>query len=484
MTSPPPKTPVATTTTPSPQDDASPASASGLLPSSSFETSDAIQPPARPYRTYRRRWIGLVQLTLLNIIVSWDWLTFAPVSTSSAQFFSTTETTINWLSTAFLFAFAVASPATIYILNRHGPRGSILAASALIFLGNWLRYAGARAATPRFGLVMFGQILIGLAQPFVLAAPTRYSDMWFTERGRIGATALASLANPLGGALGQLIDPAFASDPSQIPSMVLYVAIISSAVAALSLAVPAAPPSPPSATASARRADFSLAAVRALLANPSFHLLLWPFAVYVTAFNAFSSELNNIMYPYGFDETQAGIAGALLILVGLGASAAASPALDRVPGSRIPAIRALVPVIAALYLAFVWAPQTRDVGAPYAVCALLGSASFVLLPLALELLVETTYPVNPEISSTVCWAMGQVGGGVVIIIMDALKGSWGGGQPAGNMKAGLVFLAVLAWTVVPLPMFLGFRGLGQERRREAERAALVGLDERGLGRRL
>lgn len=24
------------------------------------------------YRTYRRRWFGLVQLTLLNIIVSWD----------------------------------------------------------------------------------------------------------------------------------------------------------------------------------------------------------------------------------------------------------------------------------------------------------------------------------------------------------------------------------------------------------------------------
>lgn len=48
---------------------------------------------------------------------------------------------------------------------------------------------------------MFGQVLTGLAQPFVLAAPTRYSDMWFTERGRVGATALASLANPFGGAV-------------------------------------------------------------------------------------------------------------------------------------------------------------------------------------------------------------------------------------------------------------------------------------------
>jgi MFS transporter, FLVCR family, MFS-domain-containing protein 7 len=48
---------------------------------------------------------------------------------------------------------------------------------------------------------MTGQILIGFAQPFVLSAPTTFSDLWFTERGRTSATAVASLANPLGGAV-------------------------------------------------------------------------------------------------------------------------------------------------------------------------------------------------------------------------------------------------------------------------------------------
>lgn len=28
--------------------------------------------PATEYRTYKRRWFGLVQLTLMNIVVSWD----------------------------------------------------------------------------------------------------------------------------------------------------------------------------------------------------------------------------------------------------------------------------------------------------------------------------------------------------------------------------------------------------------------------------
>jgi FLVCR family MFS transporter 7 len=73
---------------------------------------------------------------------------------------------------------------------------------------------------------MFGQILTGLAQPFVLSAPTRYSDLWFTNKGRVTATAVMSLANPLGGALAQLIDPSWAGEASDIPNMVLYVAII------------------------------------------------------------------------------------------------------------------------------------------------------------------------------------------------------------------------------------------------------------------
>jgi FLVCR family MFS transporter 7 len=77
---------------------------------------------------------------------------------------------------------------------------------------------------------MFGQILIGIAQPFVLAAPTRYSDMWFTNRGRVAATAVMSLANPLGGALAQLIGPFWTSKPSDVPNLVLYISIIVSPV--------------------------------------------------------------------------------------------------------------------------------------------------------------------------------------------------------------------------------------------------------------
>ena len=148
------------------------------------------------------------------------------MSANAAAYFATDENTVNWLSTAFLFAFVFITPVVIYTLHL-GPKPSIVTSSSLILVGNWIRYGGVRASsTGNFGVVMFGQILTGLGQPFVLAAPTRYSDLWFTNRGRVAATALASLANPFGAAIGQLIIPFWVSSPSDIPNMVLYVAII------------------------------------------------------------------------------------------------------------------------------------------------------------------------------------------------------------------------------------------------------------------
>lgn len=118
----------------------------------------------------------------------------------------------------------------MYTLNKGGPKPAITATSVLILVGNWIRYASTKAHGGIFGLAMFGQILIGFAQPFCLSAPTRYSDLWFSDRGRTSATALATLANPFGAALGQLVDSFWASTASEVPDMVLYISIIVSGI--------------------------------------------------------------------------------------------------------------------------------------------------------------------------------------------------------------------------------------------------------------
>ncbi|RYP72925.1 hypothetical protein DL769_004325 [Monosporascus sp. CRB-8-3] len=421
-------------------------------------SSDQGRADVTEYKVYKRRWFGLLQLTLLNIVVSWDWMTFAPVAHHAALYYGVSESAVNWLSTGFLFAFVVVIPVTIYTLHL-GPKPSIATSALLILVGNWVRFAGSHSRDGGiFGVVMFGQILTGLSQPFVLSAPTRYSDLWFTDRGRVAATALPSLANPFGAALGQLIVPFMVNGPADMSNAVLYVAIISSICALPSFFIPSAPPTPPSPSGTAPKA--SLRASIPLLRSLEVWLLLIPFSVYVGLFNSLSSLLNQIMRPYGYTPDNAGIAGALLIVVGLVCSAVTSPILDRTK-AFMPAIRTAVPLIGLCYLAFVWMPATRGLAGPYVVLSVLGAASFSLVPVALEFLCELSHPLSPAFTSTVAWGGGQILGAVFILIGDALKADDERADPPGNMRATLIFTAVVALAVAPLPLALGLFGRGE-----------------------
>ncbi|KAJ5297568.1 hypothetical protein PENANT_c005G09261 [Penicillium antarcticum] len=423
-----------------------------------------VEAVAPVYKVYKRRFWGLAQLVLLNIVVSWDWLTFSSISTTAAEYFDVSESAINWMSTGYLFAFCVVSPLVIWILNKGGPKPAIVTTAALLLVGNWLRYAGTKANGGIFGLAMFGQILIGFAQPFCLCAPTRYSELWFSDRGRTSATAVASLANPLGAAIGQLVDSEWATNPSDIPNMVLYISIISSVAAIPSFFLPSRPPTPASASSSNMDQTPLLSATKQLISTWEFWQILLPFSIYVGFFNSISSLLNQILSPHGFTETEAGIAGAILIVVGLITAAILSPLTDRFK-HYLGSIRVLVPIIAATYIGLIFAPGSGAGIAPsYVVCALLGASSFALLPIVLEFLAEITYPLSPEIGSTICWTGGQLLGACFILIQDALKMGSHARVP-GDMRNALIFAAVVSVAVAPFPLTIGLFGRVVERKR-------------------
>ena len=275
-----------------------------------------------------------------------------------------------------------------------------------------------------------------------------------------------SLANPFGGAIGQLVNPFIATKASQIPDMTLYVAIISSVAALPSFFVPAKPPTPVSNSsklvAPGLRDSFKL-----LSKNATFWLIAIPYWVYVGLFNSISSLLTQMMTPYGFSEDESGIAGAVLILAGLVAAALTSPIIDRTKAYLF-TIRWLVPIIALGYFAFIWCPGTRSLGAPYVILAILGAACFSLVPTALEFVVEVTFPVGPEASSTICWTGGQLLGGIFIIISDALKAGKDA-HPPYTMSRTLIFQAVIAILVVPCVFLLGRLGSVKSKRLEIDK---------------
>lgn len=134
-------------------------------------------------------------------------------------------------------------------------------------------------------------------------------------------------------------------------------------------------------------------------------------------------------------------------------------------------MKVIMPIVAATYIGFIFAPSSQSIAAPFVVAALLGASSFAILPIALEYLVEITYPISPEIPSTLCWTGGQIFGAVFIIAENALKAS-PRADPPEHMTRALIFQAVFASVVVPFPLCLGLFGRKiRKRRLEAEMVA-------------
>jgi MFS transporter, FLVCR family, MFS-domain-containing protein 7 len=157
------------------------------------------------------------------------------------------------------------------------------------------------------------------------------------------------------------------------------------------------------------------------------------------------------MSPYGYSDNDAGIVGAILIVTGLVFAAIISPLLDRFH-SFIPVARILIILAAIGYLLLIWVIRPNAYAGICVLCALLGAVSFALLPLALEMSVELSHPVPPEVSASIYWIGGQFLGGLFIIIMNALRSD--DGNPPLNMTRALIFEAVLAIFASPWLFFI------------------------------
>jgi hypothetical protein len=60
-------------------------------------------------------------------------------------------------------------------------------------------------------------MIAAIGQPFLTNAPAKVSALWFSEKGRVIATTIATVANPLGVAVGFLIPAIFVDDEDAYP---------------------------------------------------------------------------------------------------------------------------------------------------------------------------------------------------------------------------------------------------------------------------
>eukprot|EP00735_Rhodelphis_limneticus_P012634 TRINITY_DN5950_c0_g1::TRINITY_DN5950_c0_g1_i1::g.9952::m.9952 TRINITY_DN5950_c0_g1::TRINITY_DN5950_c0_g1_i1::g.9952 ORF type:complete len:434 (+),score=78.02,sp/Q28FF3/MFS7A_XENTR/38.46/4e-92,MFS_1/PF07690.11/3.6e-31,MFS_1/PF07690.11/1.9e+03,MFS_2/PF13347.1/4.3e-07,MFS_2/PF13347.1/4.6e+02,Nodulin-like/PF06813.8/0.00011,Nodulin-like/PF06813.8/3.9,OATP/PF03137.15/19,OATP/PF03137.15/0.0023,SPC25/PF06703.6/0.063,NADH_oxidored/PF08040.6/15,NADH_oxidored/PF08040.6/30 TRINITY_DN5950_c0_g1_i1:108-1409( len=370
---------------------------------------------------YPVRWFMLFVMCLLNISNAMLWISFSPIASSTEDYYDISSTVVNLLSMAFMICYIPLGFTSCWVLDTKGLRWGVLIGASLNILGAWVRYLSSTASSKdtELGVLFLGQILAACAQPFILNAPTKLAAVWFGETERATANTIASISNPVGIAVASVLSPMIVHDPDEIPTMHLIYAVVGTVGGIFAFFFQDEPPTHPSASAGTETTDF-MAGLRSALKNKQYLLLLFGFGIGLGCFNALTTLLQQIIEPHGYSEDDAGTFGAIVIGAGLVGAAIVGPLVDKTHKYKeILKVCFVVAAFAFLVFSLVLASD-RDVELGI-ICGVMGFCCFSLLPVSLELAVETTYPVAEGTSAGLMWLMGQIFGLISIGMMDLLR---------------------------------------------------------------
>jgi FLVCR family MFS transporter 7 len=149
------------------------------------------------YRVYRMRWVHLLVFVLATFANAMHSETFVPIESETSQFFGITTTQVDVLAVVFLFLYVVGTILSIWVYRLLSLRVRLIVGSVLN-LGAFIRLFALISPTNGYPALVIGQILPAIAQPFFLNITALFAARWFAVKQRDIATAIGSMANPLG----------------------------------------------------------------------------------------------------------------------------------------------------------------------------------------------------------------------------------------------------------------------------------------------
>ncbi|ORX94736.1 MFS general substrate transporter [Basidiobolus meristosporus CBS 931.73] len=427
------------------------------------EHSFFLEPSTTNFLVYKIRFLVLFVVFLLNIAASVIWVTFSSVSSQAQSYYNISMTIINLLSSLYMLMFVLFSLLSSWVLDTKGLKPALLIGAALQIAGAWIRYFGTfvgdEQSSGRLALAILGQVIAGAAQTFLLNAPTKMAAVWFSDSERALANTVASLANPLGSAVGMVLATSVCSAPNEFPNALLAAALFATIVAIPASIIPKLPRTPPSLSASKVSEPF-IPGLKICSRLPHFWLLVLIFGSVVGIFNDVVTLLSEFINPYGYSDDDGSIFGVTLIGIGLVGGGICGVYLDKTK-KFMRVFRLLVCLLPISLIALIFTIRQNNFAWICVNFGAIGMLAFAGLPVCLELGVETTFPVDEGTSSGILWMCAQFFGFVTMFIMDALRAG-PESNPPYHMKYSLIFSA----TLVSLVCLLGLVLFRSENRRQ------------------
>ena len=390
------------------------------------------------FKVYSYRWAVLLAFMLAAAFNQLLWITFAPITSSAATYYGVSDLSIGLLSVSFMIAYLFVSIPASWVIDTYGFRVAVGIGVALTGVFGLMR--GLAAAN--YTLVLLAQIGIAIGQPFILNAITKVAARWFPLQERATASGFGSLALYLGILVGLLLTP-FLIQWVGIASMLLAYGVGAVVAGAIFLAAAReAPPSPPGPAGQEERA-LMFDGLQQALRNRNFLLLMLIFFIGLGVFNSVTTWIEDIVRPRGFNITQAGLAGGLMIVGGI-VGALTLPTLSDRYRRRVPFI--LIALLGATLglVGVTFAPGNTLLMIS---AFILGFSLLSAGPIGFQYGAEIARPTPEGTSNGLLLLMGQISGIAFIFGMDSFKvAATGSMTPSLVVLIGLMILSLVVAT--------------------------------------
>jgi predicted MFS family arabinose efflux permease len=341
---------------------------------------------------------------------------------------------------------------------------------ALLNLGVWIRLSALISPDRSYPLLMLGQIFPAIAAPFSLNLTALFAARWFSPQQRDIATAIGSMANPLGAAFGSLLPSLIVTEDVSFRPFFILLAVEAGFTTLTTLLVVvlfrSEPPSPPSSSEEHHQSIDVKQDLRRLLTNRHYLILLFGFSVGMAIFSSMTTVLSQLIKPSDYSSGNAGVFGALIIISGLVSTIIIGIIMDRTHAYRLLLkILLLGACASAFYFIVILRPNMLY---PLGVSiGLLGFFLMPLLPISFECAVECTYPVRAEWSTGLLLCIGNMLGAGFTFLLGYLI------TLAPRYKSGVIFTpaSIFIICVYVIAGSVLFMYKGPYLRLEAERTA-------------
>jgi len=398
---------------------------------------------APPWGADPKRWRMLGLYALGCMANQAMWIGFAPIEEDVKTSFGCSSTWVNLLSLVFMIVYLPANFPASYAMDVLGCRHALIMGGSLQMLGALLRCVQPVSPNSAY-LVMAGQTLAAIGQPFFTDMPPKIAVDWFPPYQRVMADTIASLAMPIGAAVGFVLPAAFG-----LQNM-LYVHLCWTAVALLLIVgtFHASPSRPPSPESSHRHAGKSFAKeLKAALCNGRLWCLISSFACSLGSFNTLSTLAAQLVEPFNFDSNAASMFGVACTVGGV-IGAAIMSIIVGLTGKHKPVL-ALCCINCVIFsaLATLSAVYLGNSSTGFMVLLLafagLGFSATPLMPISFEAAVSVGHPTGEGTLAGLCMSGGQVLGiSQTLIIGELLKNNRA--RTAWMLSGGLFVVALLA----------------------------------------